>query len=173
MKSIAVGLAFAFLCVSGRAQAQPLPIDHLTPPLATVAERHAADIASWVSVGAAVGLDAHVTWKTHCQSTWDECEGALVRSGLRVGVTYGAVFLIKALVHRQRPCGVDCGIDSEYASFYSAHTALAFSTLGGARLAISLPLAIGTGGLRVAAGKHYLTDVLTGAAIGALTSRIR
>jgi membrane-associated phospholipid phosphatase len=53
------------------------------------------------------------------------------------------------------------------------HTALAFSAVGGKRLAFTLPLAISTGGLRVAAGKHYVTDVLTGAAIGYATSFIR
>lgn len=165
--------AFALVCVARPVAAEPLPVDRFTPPLPTVGERHAADVASWITAGAAVALDVHATWNTHCQSSWDECEAALVRSGLRVGVTYGAVFLIKALVHRERPCGIDCGIDDRYASFYSAHTALAFSTLGGPRLAVSLPLAISTAGLRVAGGKHYLTDVLAGAAIGAVTSRIR
>jgi membrane-associated phospholipid phosphatase len=169
-----IWIALALLAACRVAGAQALPIDRYTPPLSTAAERHAADVASWVTVSAAVALDAHATWKTHCQGSWDECEGAIVRSGLRVGVTYGAVFLVKALVHRQRPCAPsDCGSDSPDFSFYSAHTALAFSTLGGPRLAVSLPLAIGTGGLRIAAGKHYLTDVLTGAAVGALTSRIR
>lgn len=168
-------LAIALLSLAAvrGAHAQAVPLDHLTPPLSTSTARDAADVASWVSVAAAVALDAHATWNTHCQGSWDACEGALVRSGLRLGVTYGAVFLIKKLVHRERPCGIACGLDDRYASFYSAHTALAFSTLGGPRLAVSLPLAIGTGSLRIAAGKHYLTDVLAGAAVGALTSRIR
>ncbi len=48
-----------------------------------------------------------------------------------------------------------------------------FSTVGSSRLAFSLPLAIGTGGLRVAAGKHWVSDVLVGAGVGLLTSRIR
>jgi membrane-associated phospholipid phosphatase len=158
---------------SAHAGAQALPIDRLTPPLPTAGERQAADIASWVTVSAAVALDAHATWKTHCQNSWDECEWALVKSGMRVGITYGAVLLVKAIVHRERPCAPSCGIDHPDASFYSAHTALAFSTIGGPRLAVSLPLAISTGGLRLMANKHYLTDVLTGAAVGALTSRIR
>jgi membrane-associated phospholipid phosphatase len=67
-------------------------------------------------------------------------------------------------------------------SFYSGHTSLTMTlaaaggtiaTLRGYRLA---PLVWGTGGaislftgyLRIAADKHYLTDVLTGAAVGAL-----
>jgi membrane-associated phospholipid phosphatase len=83
--------------------------------------------------------------------------------GLRLGVTYGAAFAAKKLVHRERPCApLDCGIDNPDFSFYVGHTALAFSTLGGPRLSVALPLAISTGGLRVAGGKHYLTDVLVG-----------
>lgn len=49
----------------------------------------------------------------------------------------------------------------------------AFAGLGGPRLEFALPLAVSTGGLRVAADKHWLTDVLAGAAVGAITSRIR
>lgn len=172
MKTSLITVALLAL-VARTAAAQPIPLDLLTPPLPTAAERRAADVASWVTVSAAVALDAHATWTTHCQSSWDDCEAALVRAGIRVGVTYGAVYLIKAIVHRERPCASACGIDGQYASFYSAHTALAFSTLGGPRLAVSLPLAVSTGALRVAAGKHWLTDVLTGAAVGAITSRIR
>jgi membrane-associated phospholipid phosphatase len=65
-------------------------------------------------------------------------------------------------------------------SFYSGHTALAFSTVVStgtvmARrnspyapwvLGIGLPAAAGVGALRIAADKHYLTDVLTGALVG-------
>lgn len=65
-------------------------------------------------------------------------------------------------------------------SFYSGHTTLAFSlatssamvaSLRGYSLApvlwaVGLPLAAFTGYLRIAADKHYLTDVLVGAAIG-------
>ena len=65
-------------------------------------------------------------------------------------------------------------------SFYSGHSALSFSlaaaagtvaTLRGYRLmplvwSTLMPLAVSTGYLRIAADKHYLTDVLTGAAIG-------
>ena len=71
------------------------------------------------------------------------------------------------VIERERPDG------SDRLSFYSMHTAMAFQTLGGPRLAVALPVSVGTGGLRVAAGKHWLTDVLVGAGVGALTSRIR
>lgn len=145
--------------------------DGLTPPLPTPTERKVADVASWATVIAAVALDAKATLGG-CGDQ-DHCYHAIVFTGLRVGATYGAVFAAKALVHRQRPCAPDCGIDNPNYSFFSGHTALAFSTIGGPRLAVSLPLAISTGGLRVAAGKHYLSDVLVGAGVGLLTSRIR
>jgi membrane-associated phospholipid phosphatase len=65
-------------------------------------------------------------------------------------------------------------------SFYSGHTTLAFAfatatgtvaTMRGygaapAIWAIGLPLAAFTGYLRIAADKHYLTDVITGALVG-------
>jgi len=65
-------------------------------------------------------------------------------------------------------------------SFYSGHTALAFSTVVSTGtvlyrrgssyapwvLGIGLPAAAGVGALRIAADKHYLTDVVTGALVG-------
>jgi membrane-associated phospholipid phosphatase len=114
----------------------------------------------------------------------DSCYRAVTMSAARVGVTFGAVYGLKKLFARRRPCsyGPDvhgynyaesCGIDNPDYSFPSGHTAFAFSTIGGPRLAFALPLAVGTGGLRVAANKHWLTDTLAGAGIGLLTSRIR
>lgn len=139
----------------------------------TAAERHAADLASWVTVGLAVAGDVVGTWQGHCRDTWDHCEVALVKSGLRYGVNIGATQLVKHLVHRDRPCAPSCGVDAPDQSFFSGHTAIAFSTVGGARLAFSVPLAIGTGGLRVAAGKHWASDTVVGALVGLATSRIR
>ncbi|MEY4762542.1 MAG: hypothetical protein RLZZ200_2398 [Pseudomonadota bacterium] len=164
-----------------RLAAAQTSFDRFTPALPTEGERRVAEIASWATLLTAVALDARATIGK-CDGQ-DQCYRAVVMTGLRVGVTLGATALVKKLVHRTRPCakgfsdaaGYDsaCGIDDPDASFYSGHTALAFSTLGGPRLAFALPLSVGTGGLRVAAGKHWLTDVLVGAGVGALTSRIR
>lgn len=162
---------FVLLVIARSAGAQALPIDSLTPPLPNATARTMADVASWATVIAAVALDAKATIGG-CHSQ-DVCYRAVLFTGLRVGATYGAVFAAKQLVHRTRPCAPACGIDNPDFSFYSAHTALAFSAIGGPRLAISLPLAVSTGGLRVAAGKHYLTDVLVGAGVGLATSKIR
>jgi membrane-associated phospholipid phosphatase len=96
--------------------------------------------------------------------------------------------LVKFSVGRQRPFvrygnspEPDRAPDSDdNLSFYSGHTSFAFavataagtvSSLRGYRTApwvwaAGLTLAAGTGYLRVAADKHYLTDVLTGAAVG-------
>jgi hypothetical protein len=102
-------------------------LDHEVGYLPTSHERKIADITSWITVALAVAEDTKVSWdapdRTH----------AFTRQAARVGTTYAAALLIKRLVHRARPC-VDleesCGTDSPDSSFYSAHTALAFSTFG-------------------------------------------
>jgi membrane-associated phospholipid phosphatase len=169
------------------ASAQSVKLDRLTPALPTAGEQRAADIASWVTLGAALVLDSRETIGK-CDGQ-DDCYHAITRAALRLGATYGAVELIKRLTHRERPCHANatftggteagvCGGSDPYASFPSGHTAFAFSTVNfgparGARLGFSVPLAVSTGGLRIAGGKHWLTDTLAGAGVGLLTSRIR
>lgn len=123
--------------------------------------QRAADYASYATVGTTLALDGLAAWKS------DHRAHDLQLFAARVFVTVVWADIAKGLVHRTRPDG------SDDKSFYSMHTALAFSTLGGPRLQFSLPLAIGTGTGRVVGKKHYVTDVLVGAAVGALTSRIR
>lgn len=95
----------------------------------------------------------------------------------------------KFLVGRARPYSVDAspellasahGGSDRNLSFFSGHTSLAFSavsaaatvaTLRGYRYAwvtwaVGLPLATATGVLRLAADKHWASDVLIGAAVG-------
>lgn len=165
MRTLLLALA-VLLCLATSGHTQALPIDRLTPPLPTAGERHVADIASWGTALAAVALDTKVSWDA------PDRKRAFILQGTRVGLTYGVVFLVKTFVHRERPCAPSsCGSDNPDFSFYSAHTALAFSTIGGPRLAFALPLSIGTGGLRIAAGKHYLTDVAVGALAGAAVGK--
>jgi hypothetical protein len=168
-----IGLVVLLLCLPAAVHAQAIAIDKWTPALPTAGERRAADIASWGTVLTTLTLDGVATWKAHCEGTWDECEAALVKTGLRVGGTVLVSEIVKRAVHRARPCAPACGIDSPYSSTWSMHTALAFSALGGPRLAVALPLAIGTEGLRIAAGKHWLTDAVLGSVAGSLFSRIR
>lgn len=167
-KLFSILLCSLFLNVS-TAEAQPTAVDRWTPPLPTKTERTIADIASWGTAFMPVAMDTKVSW-----DSVDRAKAFLLQ-GVRVGATYGMVFLVKQLVHRQRPCAPDdCGpVDNPNFSFYSGHTALAFQATGGPRLAVSLPFQIATGGLRVAAGKHWLTDVLVGSGAGLLAGRIR
>ena len=147
--------------------AVPVRGEEVRAALPSASGRQAADIASWGTALTAVGFDTNASWdcadRAHC----------FQMQGIRIGVTYGVVWIAKRVVGRDRPCAPECGIDNPHSSFYSAHTALAFQTIGGPRLSVSLPLAISTGGLRVMAGKHWITDTLVGAAAGLLTSRIR
>lgn len=136
--------------------------------LPTPAERRVADLASWGTVLASVALD------TRASVACADRRRCLELQGGRIGLTYAAVFAAKLLVHRARPCAPDsCGASNPNYSFFSGHSALAFSTVGGARLSVSVPLAAMTGALRVSAGKHYVSDVVTGALVGGLVSRIR
>lgn len=127
----------------------------------TATERHVADIASWGTVAASIALDTRASWQ--CADR----RRCFVLQGVRAGVTLGAAELVKRAIHRDRPDG------SDDMSFYSEHTAWAFQAIGGPSIGISIPLAISTGGLRVAAGKHWLSDAMVGAGVGFLTSRIR
>lgn len=141
--------------------AQATKFDNLTPYLPTATERKVADWVSLGTVGTSLALDFKSAWDSK-DRTHD-----LQLFAVRAGITYGWASIAKGLVNRRRPDG------SNNLSFYSMHTAYAFSTLGGPRVAVSLPLVVSSGGLRIAAGKHYLTDVLVGAGVGALTSRLR
>jgi len=166
MRSFVLSLVIS-LCFAISAFAQSTPLDTLTPPLPTHNERLAADIASYVPVVINLTLDTKASWDAPDRKL------AFEKEAVRLGVTIGVSEAVKLLVHRERPCYPSCGIDSPTSSFYSMHTALAFSALGGPRFEIAFPLAITAGGLRVAAGKHYLTDVLVGAAAGTAASFIR
>jgi membrane-associated phospholipid phosphatase len=98
--------------------------------------------------------------------------------GVRTFTTGVLVTVLKDAFPRARPCAPTCGIDSAYSDFPSGHTAFAFSTLGhpteeqGDYL-VKLGSGILTGILRGEANKHDLLGVVSGAAIGFGTSRLR
>lgn len=147
-----------------------LPTPTRAEPRLALPSAHArklADAASWGTVLAVTALDARASWQCADRARCFE------KQAIRTGVVYGAVFAAKLLVHRARPCAPACGLDNPRFSFFSGHTALAFASIGGPRLEVAVPLAIGTGGLRVAAGKHWATDTMVGAGVGWLASRIR
>lgn len=114
---------------------------------------------------------------------------------LALGVTIGAGEIVKHAVGRARPFERDCAEDPTrtgcddgdiYSSFYSLHSGVTFTSAGfmcavhGVRglygntaadataCGVSLAMAATTGLLRVVADRHYLTDVLVGAALGFL-----
>lgn len=171
MRFIGTGVVLLVLALQAPGFAQQLAVDRATPPLPTANERLAADVASWSMVVTTIALDTKASWDAPNRGRAFALEGA------RLGVTFGVTYGLKKLIHRQRPCAPSCGIDNPDFSFPSAHTAFAFSTFPrgdtGPRLAFIWPLALGAGAGRVMAGKHNLTDVLVGAGVGVLTSRIR
>jgi membrane-associated phospholipid phosphatase len=143
---------FTLLLLSSPASAQMLP---------TPGERHAAHIASNVTVAVTLGFDI---WRSVRS---EEKTRAIALQITRTALVIGLTEFVKSFELSERPDG------SDHKSFYSGHTALAFSGIGGSRMMFSVPLAVSTGGLRVAAGKHRWIDVLVGAGVGTLGSRIR
>lgn len=71
---------------------------------------------------------------------------------------FGMSQLVKRIIKRKRPDG------SNWYSFYSGHTSSAFVAVALVPLAIIPALLVGY--LRMAANKHWLTDVLVGAVVG-------
>jgi membrane-associated phospholipid phosphatase len=115
-----------------------------------------ANILSDLTLGASLGVD---TWDSfHCADR----KHCFIKQAERTGVNLAAAQLVKMVIHRERPDG------SDNMSFYSEHTAL---TAMGPRLVFTLPLTFSTGYLRMAANKHYFTDVVVGAGVGLLTGR--
>ena len=153
-------------CGASSASAQATSLDKLTPAWPASAQ-HTAEVASNVTLGADLALDTWASWQA------PDRRHAFIAEGERVGLVLASAALVKFLVHRTRPCAPACGIDNTHASFFSGHTALAFSTVGGKRLSITIPLSSATGYLRIAANRHYLTDVLAGAGVGLAASRLR
>ncbi|MDQ3031859.1 MAG: phosphatase PAP2 family protein [Myxococcota bacterium] len=112
---------------------------------------------------------------------------------LALGLTLSIGSGVKAAVGRARPFERDCADDPQregcdgpdrFHSFYSGHSAMAFTSAGfscamhlsrslyddqaadAASCGTSLALATTTGLMRVLADRHYLTDVLIGAVLG-------
>lgn len=159
-------LVVVLLLAAPPAWAQSTALDRPFKPLPTVEAQHAASVLSWVTLGTAIALDGTRTLYDHCLPRDRGCKRAVLQTGVRLGLTAGAVAALKIAVHRTRPCAPACGVDNPRASFPSGHTAEAFSTVGGGSIGVFLPLAVGTGGLRIAANKHWLTDTLAGACVG-------
>jgi len=115
--------------------------------------QRAADIASWGTVSTNAALQTLAALRGPSPSC------AVKQEAVAVGVAVGVSELLKALIRKQRPDG------SDFKSFPSEHTAIAFAT-SGYSVAFGYSLAIGTAAGRVTAKKHDGWDVSAGAAIG-------
>jgi len=152
-------IAVSLLGAPPAALGQPVAGDRLITPWTS--HRPAADRASTELVIVAIAID---TW--HAAHASDP-KRALWLEAARQGCAQGSSQLVKRVITRTRPDG------SDRQSFWSAHTATTAATIGGVRVAISVPLTIGVGYLRIAAGKHWLTDTLAGGVVGYACSFVR
>ncbi|HLU68397.1 MAG TPA: phosphatase PAP2 family protein [Kofleriaceae bacterium] len=149
----------------------------------TGAAHGASDLVAFgLAPAGAFGLTALAAWRDDRARDWP-IDALIVLESVVLAADLNQ--LTKFAVGRARPfvraggAGVADDPDNNL-SFYSGHTSLAFSlatsagavaTIRGYRAAplvwgAGLTLAAATGWLRIAADKHYATDVLTGAAIG-------
>ncbi len=117
------------------------------------AHRAIAGHISDALVGVQLTLDTIHTFRQPDKWAAFKCQS------MRYGAAIGSAEATKRLVHRLRPDATD---DK---SFFSMHTALAFSASGW-KFEVGIPIGAGVAYGRMAADKHYLTDVLAGAAAG-------
>jgi membrane-associated phospholipid phosphatase len=152
-----------------------------------------SDVLLFATIGQAALVDSLLV--PLVQGDTDLAWQASFAHALALGITITAGEIVKRAVGRARPyereCAQDpsrpgCGDGDRFASFYSLHSGVAFTSAGfscamhlerglygdrGADIgscAASIGMAAATGLLRVAADRHYLTDVLVGAALGFL-----
>jgi membrane-associated phospholipid phosphatase len=143
-------------------------------------------LAYAVAPAAAVGLDA---WAAHSDGRGGDFKVDALVMGEAVVLAANAAELLKFATARQRPFAharalgqpsdVPSG-SSDNLSFPSGHTTFAFAvTVSAARVAstrryrhaawvwgVGLPTAAAVGYFRIAADRHYLTDVLASAGVG-------
>lgn len=137
----------------------------LTPVSAHASDRdwdRASSIARDALIGAALGAPViKGDWQGDLQAA-----GSMVAAG-------GGTFVLKELIHERRPDG------SDYRSFPSGHTSVSFAAAASLEKRYGwhagLPaflVASFVGLARVEASKHYVHDVLAGAAIGTLSGAL-
>jgi hypothetical protein len=147
--------AVLFIFCPSVARTQPTSLDPSNLAWQTQNQNKAA-ILSDITVTAAILEDTYESWKS------SDRKKAFAQQSFRTSIDVGLVELVKLVVHRQRPD------KSDNKSFFSEHTELAAM---GYNLKFAIPLGVSTGYFRIAADKHYLTDVLVGLVAGVVTSR--
>lgn len=106
-----------------------------------------ADVLSNVVIAAALASPCLIDRQLAC----------LKQEAFNIGAAAWLALVAKRLVHRARPD------NSDAKSFFSMHTAIACAATLHSRTVALCPT---VGWLRVAADKHWLTDVSVGAAVG-------
>jgi membrane-associated phospholipid phosphatase len=127
--------------------------------------RHTAHVLSNATLASALAIETAQIWRTREGRT-----SRLVNETRTLALTTALTEVVKIAAARKRPD------NSDAVSFFSEHTAIVTAALvasirhGGSKkaLLVTLPLTAATAYLRVAAGKHWTSDVLAGAAAGAL-----
>lgn len=143
----------AFLVLASSVSAEPTPLQW--PAANRALARHLSDGL----VYGAVGLDTWHSWRAEDRRHAFGCQA------LRMGLSIGANLAVKNLVHRERPDG------SNNYSYYSGHSSNAMAASGW-NYSVGVPLAFGAGYLRVASGKHYISDVISGLGVGFAVSKV-
>lgn len=125
-------------------------------------------IADWVSTGlVATNVTADVVTAWRAEDRKQAFKGLACRNAIAVGSSE----LIKLLVHRERPDG------SDNKSFWSEHSAWSAATARwpkkqGWSVGIGYTIAGGTGYLRGAADRHYLSDIGVGFGVGFIADKV-
>lgn len=139
-------------------------------------------------------VDAAIVWAAH--SAPEVAAEMMAMNAQSFALTMLVTELTKRLVGRERPYmqGCDptdpdaaCGSERSYESFLSGHTSMAFTSAGlvcahhqrlpiygggiadPAACTVAIAAATTVGTLRITADRHYLSDVVVGAALGLLS----
>lgn len=143
----------------------------------------ADSVSDAVYVLAGVGVGAPLVFRKDTWSQRFQESGVMLQAA---SMTLLATNVTKVIARRARPFTHDgpsgrAPISDDNWSFFSGHTALSFSIVTASRSMaasrgattskclwtwVGFPVASTIGYMRIAAGKHYLTDVLVGAAVG-------
>jgi len=160
--------------------------------------RHAAATGSDVLVAALVAwplVDTGIAWVGYGEP--EVAAQMLAMNAQAFALTFLVTELTKRGFRRERPFGngcdsgaespEDCSSSNRYESFISGHTSTAFTGAGlvcahhgrvplyggraadGTACGAAIAMATTVGALRIAADRHYLSDVLAGATLGLLS----
>ena len=133
-------------------------------PIEIRAQSSIANKISYITVGANLTLDTIHSLKS------EDKKRALIKQGIRDGITITTSELLKRAIHKNRPDNSD---SKSFPSEHSALSCVSISYKDNRRIAIEFPIAFGTMSGRVLAMKHDWIDVLSGCAIGSLVGLIR